>query len=280
VITSCLRACVLSLLLGCCNLLWADAPALLLARVHDSALDPSPYWVSEKYDGVRAYWDGKALYFRSGNPVAAPEWFVRDFPPTPLDGELWLGRGRFQELVATVRRQQPVDGEWRQVRYMVFELPDGEGDFTARLTQLGTLIAQAQVPWLQLVAQFRVPDSPSLLAHLQKVVQVGGEGLMLHRADAAYVTGRSDALLKLTPERDAEATVVGHVPGKGKLQGVLGALKVRTPEGREFRIGTGFTMAERQSPPSIGSQVTYRYRELTRSGLPRFPRYLRPYEPL
>jgi DNA ligase-1 len=98
---------------------------------------------------------------------------------------------------------------------------------------------------------------------------------MLHRADAPYETGRSDTLLKMKPWEDAEATVIGHQPGKGKHAGALGALRVRTDGGREFSLGTGFTSRQRRDPPPVGTKVTYRYRDLTRNGLPRFASFLR-----
>ncbi len=257
-----------------------EAPPLLLAQRYEGQVDPALYWVSEKYDGVRAYWDGQVLRFRSGNPVPAPAWFLAALPEHPLDGELWLGRGRFQELAGLVRREQPVDAEWRQVRYMLFELPGAPGGFTERLQALERLVAAAGLPWLQLAPQFRVAGHDALMQQLKTVLADGGEGLMLHLAEAPYLTGRSPVLLKVTPEREAEALVIAHVPGKGRFQGLLGALRVRSPEGREFRIGTGFSQEDRRQPPAPGSWVTYRYRELTRAGLPRFPRYLRPYQPL
>jgi DNA ligase-1 len=120
-----------------------------------------------------------------------------------------------------------------------------------------------------------VIDRPSLQAHLAAVLKAGGEGLMLHRADAPYESGRSDTLLKLKPWLDAEAIVVGHRPGKGKYAGQLGALRVQLPDGRLFSLGTGFTDAQRRAPPPIGATVTYRYRELTASGLPRFASFVR-----
>lgn len=262
--------------------LWAQAspPALLLARAYEVRHDPAEYWVSEKYDGVRAYWDGRQLRFRSGALIAAPEWFVADFPERPLDGELWLGRGRFDTLSAMVRRQVPVDAEWRQIRYLLFELPHGAGTFTERIAALEQLTADLSIPWLQAAPQFRVADPAALQARLAEVLAGGGEGLMLHRADAPYLTGRSEVLLKWVPEPQAEATVVGHVPGKGALRGMLGALRLRTPEGIEFRVGSGFSETERRNPPPLGSQVTYRYRELTAKGVPRFPVFIRRYEPL
>jgi DNA ligase-1 len=253
----------------------SPAPTLLLAERYRDDIDVSLYWVSEKLDGVRASWDGKALQFRSGNPVPAPRWFLDALPKRALDGELWLGRGSFDQLSAIVRRQVPEDAEWRRVRYMIFELPDAPGSFSDRVEQIKAVVAAANLPWLQAVPQFRLPDAAALQKKLHDIVRSGGEGLMLHRADAAYETGRSSALLKLTPWLDAEATVIAHLPGKGKYAGMLGALRMEMPDGRRFALGSGLSDAQRRNPPPLGTLVTYRYRELTKNGMPRFPRYLR-----
>ncbi|MFA5082283.1 MAG: DNA ligase [Hydrogenophilaceae bacterium] len=253
----------------------AGPPALILADVYREGIDPRDYWVSEKLDGVRAYWDGRRLYFRSGHPVPAPAWFTVDFPAVPLDGELWLGRGGFERLSGIVRKAAPVDAEWRQVRYMLFELPAAAGTFSARKDRLQRLVAEAGIPWLQAVEQFRVGDRKALQARLDAVVAGGGEGLMLHRADALYSSGRGADLLKLKPYLDREARVVAHLPGKGRHAGRLGALLVEDMDGRRFRIGTGFSDAQREAPPPLGSLITYRYHGLTAKGLPRFPAYLR-----
>lgn len=251
------------------------APAMLLAETYVAGIDVSRYLVSEKYDGVRAQWDGTVLRFRGGGTVPAPAWFTDRFPAVPLDGELWLGHGQFDALSGIVRRQTAVDNEWRAVRYLVFELPDAPGDFAARYAQLRMLIDAAGVPWLVAVEQKTVASHAELLRRLDAVVRAGGEGLMLHRADAPYVTGRSDALLKLKPWLDAEAVVVGHVPGQGKYAGMTGALEMAMPDGKRFRLGSGLTDALRRAPPPVGTRVTYRYLNLTKNGLPRHPRYLR-----
>lgn len=270
-----LRALILGLALALMVLpLRAGPPEILLANVYREGIDVSQYLVSEKLDGVRAIWDGEQLRFRSGNLIRAPKWFLEGLPAQPLDGELWLGRGRFDRLSGIVRREVPVDDEWRQVRYMIFELPGGDGSFHERVGRIEHLVAQAGLPWLEAVPQ-EVTDWPSLQASLAAVLKAGGEGLMLHRADALYESGRSDTLLKLKPWLDAEAVVVGHLPGKGKYVGQLGALRLRLPDGRQFNLGTGFTDAQRRDPPPIGSLVTYRYRELTGSGLPRFASFVR-----
>ena len=250
-------------------------PALLLAERYRDNIDVSDYWISEKLDGVRAIWDGKTLLFRSGIPIPAPQWFLDSLPGQPLDGELWLARGGFDQLSAIVRRRTPDDAEWQHVRYMIFELPDAAGSFSERVEQIKAITATANLPWLQAIPQFRLPDTAALQKKLRDIVRKGGEGLMLHRADAAYETGRSSTLLKLTPWLDAEATVVAYLPGKGKYAGMTGALQMEMPDGRHFALGSGLSDALRRNPPPIGTLVTYRYRELTKNGMPRFPRYLR-----
>ncbi|MBT9540339.1 DNA ligase [Thiobacillus sp.] len=273
-----LKHILLALLLGL-GQAWADtpaaAPAMLLAEQYAAHVDVTQYWVSEKFDGVRAQWDGRALRFRGGGVVPAPAWFTANFPPAQLDGELWIGRDTFDALSGTVRKVEPVDAEWRQVRYLVFELPGAAGDFSARLQLMNALIEQAGVPWLQAVEQTRVADHATLMQQLDAVVKANGEGLMLHRADAPYLTGRSDVLLKLKPWQDAEAVVVGHVAGKGKYAGMTGSLEMEMPDGQRFRIGSGLSDALRRQPPPIGTRITYRYQHLTKNGVPRFPRYLR-----
>ena len=254
----------------------AEPPAILLAEVYREQVDVTRYLVSEKLDGVRAIWDGASLRFRSGKDINAPRWFLDGLPKRPLDGELWIARGSFERLSGIVRRDVPDDAEWRQVRYMIFELPGAPGTFSERAEAIRQIAREANGPWLREIEQFPVVDRNSLQKRLKEVVKAGGEGLMLHRADAIYETGRSDVLLKMKPWDDAEAVVIGHVPGKGKYAGLLGALRVRTPDGREFSLGTGFTDEQRRNPPPIGSTVTYRYRDMTGSRLPRFASFLRP----
>ena len=252
-----------------------QAPPILLANVLGQHIDPAAYLVSEKYDGVRAIWDGKTLRFRSGRTVEAPDWFLARLPAEKLDGELWLARDAFERLSGYVRKTSPLDEDWRQIKYMIFELPDGTGTFADRAKRIQTIVGGAK--WTQLVAveQFKVADRATLKRKLDEVVKAGGEGLMLHLADAVYVTGRSDVLLKLKPALDTEAIVVEHIPGKGKYTGQMGALRVQMPTGKRFNIGSGFSDAVRKNPPPVGTNVTYTYRGLTNKGTPRFASFLR-----
>ena len=251
------------------------ASQVLLAQIYKSGIDVTQFLVSEKYDGVRAVWDGKNLVSRQGNIIHSPAWFTKDLPQTPMDGELWLGRGQFDILSAAVRKDVPIDAEWRNITYNIFELPNAAGTFEQRAKHIAEIVKKANLPNLKAVAQFRIKDEAELNDKLKQVVKNGGEGLMLHRADALYETGRSANLLKLKPYFDAEAIVIAHTAGKGKYAGKLGALVVETPVGIRFKLGTGFTDAQRANPPKIGSTVTYTYKDTTKNGKPKFASFLR-----
>lgn len=248
---------------------------LMLSREAPPDLDPAGFLVSEKLDGVRALWDGRTLRFRSGLPVPAPAWFTAALPATALDGELWSGRGQFETLVGTVRRERPVSAEWAAVRFAVFDEPGAPDPFETRAARLAARVQAAGAAHLVAVAHEVLPDRAALQRRLDEVLGLGGEGLMLHRAQARWQRGRSADLLKLKPLADAEAQVVGHEPGRGRHAGRLGALRVRTAEGVEFRLGTGFSDAEREAPPAVGEWVTFTHRGLTGGGVPRFASYLR-----
>lgn len=261
----------LSLVASFCAL----AQDILLANIYQSGIDVSQYLISEKYDGVCAMWDGKQLVTRQGNVINAPVWFTKNFPLTPLDGELWLARGQFDALSGAVRKDVPIDAEWQHITYQIFELPNAKGTFEVRYAQMLAIAKKANLPQLKVIKQFKLKDEVALKKQLNQTVKNGGEGLMLHLASAEYVTGRSDVLIKLKPLYDAEATVIAHTAGKGKYAGKLGALVVQTPEGIQFKLGTGFTDAERENPPKIGSLVTYNYKDKTQNGKPKFARFLR-----
>ena len=252
----------------------AASPDLTLANTYREGADIRDYYVSEKLDGVRAYWDGKTLSSRRGNVFAAPQWFLANFPKTPMDGELWTRRGDFENISGIVRRKQPHDG-WRQIQYMIFDLPATQGDFDERLAKMKTIIANAGLPHLQIVQQREINDDESLHELMRDVVAAGGEGLMLRRKSAPYRGGRGDDLLKLKPFSDAEARVIAHYPGKGKFTGMLGSIEVEIENGLRFKIGSGFTDEERQKPPPIGAIITYRHSGFNKNGIPRFAVFLR-----
>ncbi|NNC24082.1 DNA ligase [Salinisphaera sp. USBA-960] len=252
----------------------ASPPPVELVDDYTDGLDLSKFWVSEKYDGVRGYWDGERLLTRGGQVIHAPAWFTQGWPDQPMDGELWVGYGRFAAASGIARSEQSSDKAWHKVSYRVFDLPAHSGDFNARVPAIRRVVATIDQPWVVAIRQFHVPTQAALEAALERIHARGGEGLVLHRGDAPYRAGRHVGLYKLKPYRDAEARVVGYNPGEGRLDGMMGSLEVETPDGRRFAIGTGFSDDERADPPPIGSWVTYRFNGRTSTGLPRFARFL------
>ena len=271
-----------------------------LAHSWSDEQDPTGWHVSEKLDGVRAFWDGARFFSRQGNAFYPPDWFCADFPAHPLDGELFLGRGRFQECVSIVRTQKEAGhADWAKIQYVAFDAPAPhlvDRPFEERLAHLRTLApmwratdGDQAVPvtaageesgskrYLRVLEHVRCAGRDDLHARLEAVERAGGEGLMLREpsSNVGYVHGRSRSLLKVKTFHDAEALVLGHEPGKGKHEGRLGALRVKAVDGSEFKVGTGFTDAQRGKPPKRGALITYRYQELTKAGIPRFPSFLR-----
>ncbi|HEX8295310.1 MAG TPA: DNA ligase, partial [Chthoniobacteraceae bacterium] len=210
-------------------------PALLLANVWNPAIDPTGWWMSEKYDGLRGFWDGRELRSRKGQHIQAPAYFLAELPAgIALDGELWMGRGKFEETTSTVLSQMP-DERWRKIRFMVFDAPQAPGTFEERLR-----FVQATLPagnmFVRPVPQELCKGTKHLLAERDRIIGLGGEGLMLRQPESAYEARRSPTLLKVKTHDDAEATVIGHSPGKGRFAGKVGALRVRTSDGREFSV--------------------------------------------
>lgn len=278
-------ALIIIFFLGCTCLSWSEnKPALMLANIYspqDHGKSLAHYWVSEKYDGVRAYWNGQQFISRQGHIYQAPSWYTQSLPDFPLDGELWLGRGKFDRLSGIVRTKVPRDADWKRVRYMLFDLPALVENFDHRLEVLNQL--ENLPAWVVKVKQWRVSSEGELLKQLDDIVAQGGEGLMLHDGRSLYRAKRNDDLVKLKPSQDAEATVVAHVAGKGKYQNQLGAIWVEasmtTKNGltvlKRFKIGTGFSDGDRQNPPPLGSIISFKYSGLTSKGIPRFARYWR-----
>lgn len=250
-----------------------SGPPLLLAESWDNAADLSDWWMSEKLDGVRAYWNGKEFLSRQGNLYHAPAWFIEGLPAVPLDGELWIDRKRFQRTVSIVRRQDQSE-LWNEVRFLVFDAPAASGGFEDRLAFLKDALARGAAKFARQHAHERCINLEALRAELARIESLGGEGLMLRQPGSNYVAGRSSTLLKVKTFHDSEATVVGHQAGAGRHKGRLGALLVRLADGTDFAIGTGFTDRERETPPAIGATVTFRYQELSDAGVPRFPSWV------
>lgn len=256
-----------------------DKIEVLLAQTWNESIDPAGWWLSEKLDGVRCYWSGSRFYSRNGNQFLAPAFFTEKLPKTvSLDGELWMGRKMFQQCVGIIKRQdfKKYDiNEWGKIVYIVFDAPTIKGKFEDRLHYIYNLAEKIQSPYMRAHEHRKCNGMQDLLDELEKVEELGGEGIMLRQTGSFYEHKRSNSLLKVKTFLDAEATVVGHKNGTGRCYAMMGALFVRADNGIEFKIGSGFNDDQRRKPPKIGSRVTYKYQELSNSGKPRFPIFLR-----
>lgn len=249
------------------------APPVLLAHKWELEHDPTGWWMSEKLDGVRAYWDGETFVSRLGNRFFAPDWFTADLPADTLDGELWLARKKFSRTISIVR-SGAAGPEWKDLRFVVFDAPNARGSFEERSAHAQQVLARAASPYASWLEHVVCGGVDHLREELGRVEGLGGEGLMLRRPGSPYEVGRSTSLLKVKTFHDAEARVIGHAPGTGKHKGRLGALVCELPGGTRFNVGTGFSDAERGAPPAVGAVITFRYQELSEDGVPRFPSYV------
>ncbi len=271
--TNCFEECVVKNLIFCglfsISCTAYAAPSLMLAEEYRNQ-HVENWAASEKLDGVRAYWDGKKLLSRQGYAFTPPPGFTKNFPDYPLDGELYAGRGRFEQTSAAVRS---ASGDWSGIRLHVFDVPQAQGNLYKRLAVIEDRLKKYPAN-ISVVRQMPVKDIAQARAMMEKIVAGGGEGVILRDPAVPYAAGRSSSYLKLKPQQDAECTVTKHYEGKGKYAGKLGSVGCRNNLG-EFKIGSGFKDADRANPPSVGSVITYRYRGFTQKGLPRFATFMR-----
>ncbi|MFO7814115.1 MAG: DNA ligase [Pelovirga sp.] len=246
----------------------------MLPQTYTTQSTVAGWWMSEKLDGIRAYWDGSELYSKNGVRFAPPPEFTAGLPPFPLEGELWSGRGTFELTASIVMRQQAHAG-WLTLRLAVFDVPAASGPFHQRIKQAGSWFDQHPSPYAFVIDQLVVENYAHLQQELKRIEGLGGEGLIVRDPNATYQIGRRPHILKVKRVYDAEATVMAHLPGQGRNSGRLGALLVKSEDGVEFRIGSGLSDAVRDHPPAIGTIITYQFFGQYPSGIPKFPSYVR-----
>ena len=231
--------------------------------------------MSEKLDGLRAVYSGSGLYSRSKNKFHVPAEFMAAWPDLVLDGELSCGRGKFKESISLVKNHNATYERYLAdgLVYSVFDAPLLAGNFSERIEKLKVMLAGKK--HIVVLEQTKIESIEQVKEAFDDILELNGEGLMLRKADDKYHYKRTASLLKVKQFHDAEATVIGYNSGKGKNEGLCGALLCKMPSGQTFKCGSGMTQSDRENPPAIGSTITYRYFEVTGSGKPRFPTYVR-----
>eukprot|EP00929_Paragymnodinium_shiwhaense_P060969 TRINITY_DN30439_c0_g1_i1.p1 TRINITY_DN30439_c0_g1~~TRINITY_DN30439_c0_g1_i1.p1 ORF type:complete len:786 (+),score=177.72 TRINITY_DN30439_c0_g1_i1:96-2453(+) len=242
--------------------------------------NPTGWWLSEKLDGVRALWKDGQFLSRGDNSFKCPDWFRSQMPAgCVLDGEIWGGRQQFNKTVGIVKSSSR-GAEWEFLTYMVFDVLKEKGTalehrpFEERLEVVNRICrGGGSSKVLKAVPMQLCKGREHLQEVLEQVENRGGEGLMLRQPRSVYEHRRSKTLLKVKTFHDEEAIVVGHEEGKagGRTAGLCGALVCKTPDGRQFKVGSGLSDEQRRAPPKVGAVITYRYQELTQANIPRFP---------
>jgi DNA ligase-1 len=262
--------------------------AMLAEDFDPRSINPAGWHLSEKLNGIRGLWNGKNLISRNGNAISAPDWFTRGFPPNAqMDGELWLGRGKHLGTLNSII-SDPRDSRWKQVQYMVFDVPDPQfGAIERRLEFVSRLVQKLAIEHVKYVPHTVCTGRDMLDKIFLLLAQQGAEGVMMVRPGSFYSFTRTTNLLKLKVFHQAEAQVFGYEKGKkGKsFEKLTGALWVRAIEssglvapvvGTEFKVGSGLDVTgsvSRTNPPPIGSIITYQFSELTASGKPFHPTF-------
>lgn len=241
----------------------------------DQHLDEEWLW-SEKLDGIRGEWTGTRMVSKQGNPIDVPDYFIENFPPFPLSGEIWGGRQTFQRTASIVARTGE-DTRWQTLQYGIFDSKDSALPFEERIQKAKAWFAEHPSRYAFVIEQEPVHDEEHLQSLLNQIEAGGGEGIVLVRKSSLYRQGRSVDVLKVKNFTDTEGVVVGYVAGKGRNGGRMGSLVVElyTDRNIRFKIGTGFSDHERANPPPLGALVTFRHSGYYQSGKPKFPSFLR-----
>ncbi len=268
------------------------AKDILLFKIYDENIfkdrNLSQYVMSEKLDGIRGIWDGKAMQTRAKNPIKLPKFFTKNFPNFELDGELWIKRNSFEEISSLVRQENPDEKLWQKVSYNVFDIPNACEEFKlnpctleARLEILKEYLVKNPNDFIKIIPQIPIKDKKHLEQFYQDIISNKGEGVIIRKNDIEYERKRSDSAFKLKPFDDAECVVKKHFEGKGKFEGKMGSLLCEANiQGKKvsFKIGSGFKEKDRLNPPPIGAIITFKYNGLTKNGKPKFASFLRMYE--
>jgi DNA ligase-1 len=200
---------------------------------------------SEKFDGVQGIWDGQTLKTRSGNKIAAPEWWTKHLPKKKLIGELWIGRGCFDLTRSIVMSKNPDDAQyWDDIRFLIFDTcPDDLG------------------PYAENVKHIRIQNKFHFKKFYQDVLDKGGEGVVL--------ISKSGERFKEVPIRDDDGELIGFKKGRGRNSKRIGTFILKLRSGRKLNLGNGLDDTLRKKPPCLGSIIKFTYRGFTSTGLPR-----------
>ncbi len=251
-----------------------NKPDLFLLKTFDDSKEVVGWVMSEKLDGIRGFWTGEELLTRGGNKLNPPKWFIANYPSFSIDGELWTKRADFENISSIVRSKNP-DDRWKNITHNIFEVPNQSGGLLERLGVLHEFLASNPNLPIKVIPQVKINNKTQLSDFLEEVTKNKGEGVVVRNPETLYQTGRLSSALKVKKYFDTECKVLEILPGKGKYQNMMGSVLCQTQEGKQVKIGSGFKDKDRNDPPAIGSEITFKYYGFTKKGKFKYPVYLR-----
>ncbi|MDY0131529.1 MAG: DNA ligase [Desulforegulaceae bacterium] len=255
------------------SLVFSKDLTLQKALVYQGDEKITGFYMSEKLDGIRGYWDGEKLLTRSGKLINTPKWFIENFPPFELDGELWSKRNDFEFIQSAVLKKIPTDS-WEKITYNIFEVPNTKGDFSKRLEKANKWFETNPNKNVKIIPQIICTGKDHLNGFLKKIESKGGEGVILKDPSQNYHNGKIPYILKVKNFSKMEGIVIGINKGKGKYKNMMGSLKIKLDNGIIFNLGSGFSDLERANPPKINSRVVFKHYGFTKNKIPKFPSFL------
>lgn len=228
------------------------------------------WYMSEKLDGIRAYWNTKELLTKNGKKIYTPRGFTDNFPAFELDGELWTKRDNFENIQSIVLDKVP-SKNWEQITYNIFEAPNSKGNFQQRLKKVNDWFAKNKNQSVKIINQIICKDKNHLNSFLEEIVILKGEGVIIKNQNLSYINKRSKNSLKVKKFYDMEG-VVTRITYNNE---VMKSLVLKLENGTTFNLGGGFTQQQRKHHPNVGDMITFKYYNFTKYGKPKFASFLR-----
>ena len=238
-----------------------------------SKIKPQDYYVSEKYDGVRAYWDGSKLYTKNHKVIAVPPLITKNWPKSCLDGELWLGKNQLANTVSIVNKTTNSNvKQWQKIKFMVFDQPCSDKTFADRYNLLKQQFVNIKADNLFLIKQQEFSNIKEIDLFYNNLLKNKAEGIILHKKNSFLAKFDRHDLYKIKPFTEGSAVVLKVINGSKSFAEIMGSLLVKDQKtGMKFKIGIGFTKKERINPPPLNSVIIYKHQGYTKNKKPRLP---------
>lgn len=231
-------------------------------------------FIQEKYDGNRSIWCDGHFFSRRGKEQRLDfdmEEFLGDHEPLIFDGEVITQRGDFNAASGAINSKY---GSKDNLVYMIYDIIDPTMTYAMRKLILDEFKDTERVKVAPILAKGQYEadlTDKEIDNYLGKMVEDGGEGIMIRIASGKYENKRSLNLLKYKMVQSMDLKCTGFTYGTGKYEGLLGSLKAEliTQDGKHIvtYVGTGLKDHEREQDPQqfVGKILEVEYFEVCKN---------------